>query len=231
VLFKFYKELDMTTAFELGCLSAMEKISENFSAQEIAQNQMRAEEKPPFIHPETSARVARENEGRRQMKMVDETRANSNKLPYTPGAASPPSDVGLFSGAGSFLRDSLFGSVEQQRAAQTAAQDLKDQNLMLARHKKDYGQAGQGRLAPEPVAGGKYQSFAGLNPDDEAAARAAIAPKSEQAAAAGSPAAGSMLSSLKNPYVLGGLGAAGLGLGGYAAYRAYQNSKKKKRPM
>ena len=216
----------MTTAFELGCLSAMEKISENFSAQEIAQNQMRAEEKPPFIHPETSARVARENEGRRQMKMVDETRANSNKLPYTPGAASPPSDVGLFSGAGSFLRDSLFGSVEQQRAAQTAAQDLKDKNLMLARHKKDFGQAGQGRLAPESVAGGKYQSFAGLNPADEAAARAAIAPKSEQAAAAGS-----MMAGLKNPYVLGGLGAAGLGLGGYAAYRAYQNSKKKKRPM
>jgi hypothetical protein len=36
---------------------------------------------------------------------------------------------------------------------------------------------------------------------------------------------------LKNPYVLGGLGAGALGLGGYAAYRAYQNSKKKKRPM
>ena len=218
----------MTTAFELGCLSAMEKISENFSAQEIAQNQMRAEEKPPFIHPETAARVARENEGRRQMKMVDETRANSNKLPYTPGAASPPSDVGFFSGAGSFLRDSLFGSVEQQRAAQTAAQDLKDQNLMLARHKKDYGQAGQGRLAPEPVAGGKYQSFAGLNPADEAAARAAIAPRQELPKNHLDFVQHPLI---KNPYVIGGLGAAGLGLGGYAAYRAYQNSKKKKRPM
>ena len=221
----------MTTAFELGCLSAMEKISENFSAQEIAQNQMRAEEKPPFIHPETAARVARENEGRRQMKMVDATRANSNKLPYTPGAASPPSDVGFFSGAGSFLRDSLFGSLEQQRAAQTAAQDLKDQNLMLARHKKDYGQAGQGRFTPEQPAGGKYQSFAGLNPEAEAAARAAIAPKPDSPVLPKNHAEFAQHPLIKNPYVLGGLGAAGLGLGGYAAYRAYQNSKKKKRPM
>jgi hypothetical protein len=29
VLFKFYKELGMTTAFELGCLSAMEKVAVN----------------------------------------------------------------------------------------------------------------------------------------------------------------------------------------------------------
>ena len=71
-----------------------------------------------------------------------------------------------------------------------------------------------------------YENLAKL----EAAQNAATGAP-EQAAAAGSPAAGSMLSSLKNPYVLGGLGAGALGLGGYAAYRAYQNSKKKKRPM
>ena len=37
----------------------------------------------------------------------------------------------------------------------------------------------------------------------------------------------SLLSHLKNPYVLGGLGIGALGLGGYAAYKMYQNSKKK----
>jgi hypothetical protein len=40
----------------------------------------------------------------------------------------------------------------------------------------------------------------------------------------------SLLSHLKNPYVLGGLGVGALGLGGYAAYKAYQGSKKKKKP-
>ena len=39
----------------------------------------------------------------------------------------------------------------------------------------------------------------------------------------------SLLSHLKNPYVLGGLGIGALGLGGYAAYKMYQNSKKKKK--
>jgi hypothetical protein len=44
------------------------------------------------------------------------------------------------------------------------------------------------------------------------------------------PNSKSLLSHLKNPYVLGGLGAGALGLGGYAAYKAYQGSKKKKKP-
>jgi hypothetical protein len=44
------------------------------------------------------------------------------------------------------------------------------------------------------------------------------------------PNSKSLLSHLKNPYVLGGLGVGALGLGGYAAYKAYQGSKKKKKP-
>jgi hypothetical protein len=44
------------------------------------------------------------------------------------------------------------------------------------------------------------------------------------------PSSKSLLSHLKNPYVLGGLGVGALGLGGYAAYKAYQGSKKKKKP-
>jgi ribosomal protein L12E/L44/L45/RPP1/RPP2 len=43
------------------------------------------------------------------------------------------------------------------------------------------------------------------------------------------PNSKSLLSHLKNPYVLGGLGIGALGLGGYAAYKMYQNSKKKKK--
>jgi hypothetical protein len=44
------------------------------------------------------------------------------------------------------------------------------------------------------------------------------------------PNQGELMSYLKNPYVLGGLGVGALGLGGYAAYKAYQGSKKKKKP-
>ncbi len=202
----------MTTAFELGCLSAMEKVAAEPNTASNYGNALQAAQKKINIignNPDTKA--------------YDAPYWNSFGSNLYESAVRRPS---------SFLHDSIFGSVEQQRAAQTAAQDLKDKNLMLARHKKDYGQAGQGRFTPEQPAGGKYQSFAGLNPEAEAAALAAIAPKPEQAAAAGSPAAaGSMMAGLKNPYVLGGLGAGALGLGGYAAYKAYQNSKKKKRPM
>lgn len=224
----------MTTAFELGCLSAMEKVAVNSGpAGSSGRPKVKLGPNPNDLltsNPDTKAYDA-------PYWNSFGAKAHNNLVGGLASIGDAAVGTGNFIGnrfneAGSFLNDSIFGSVEQQRAAQTAAQTLKDQNLMLARHKKDYGQAGQGRLAPEQPAGGKYQSFAGLNPDDEAAARAAIAPKPEQAAAAGSPAAaGSMMAGLKNPYVLGGLGAGALGLGGYAAYRAYQNSKKKKRPM
>jgi hypothetical protein len=224
----------MTTAFELGCLSAMEKVAAEPNTASNYGNALQAAQKKINIignNPNTKA--------------YDAPYWNSFGSNLYESAVRRPS---------SFLHDSIFGSVEQQRAAQTAAQDLKDKNLMLARHKKDYGQAGEGRLPPKPQpAGGKYQSFAGLNPEAEAAARAALAanaPKgipSHDGMATGlnptieskkDPAAPKNYKELapnaallKNPYVLGGLGAAGLGLGGYAAYRAYQNSKKKKRPM
>jgi len=146
----------MITAFELGCLSAMEKVAAEPNTASNYGNALQAAQKKINIignNPDTKA--------------YDAPYWNSFGSNLYESAVRRPS---------SFLHDSIFGSVEQQRAAQTAAQDLKDKNLMLARHKKDYGQAGEGRLPPKPQpAGGKYQSFAGLNPDDEAAALAAIA--------------------------------------------------------
>ena len=219
----------MTTAFELGCLSAMEKVAAEPNTASNYGNALQAAQKKINIignNPDT--------------KMYDApywnsfgAKAHNNLVGGLASIGDAAIGTGNFIGnrfneAGSFLNDSIFGSVEQQRAAQTAAQTLKDQNLMLARHKKDYGQAGQGRFAP---AGGKYQSFAGLNPDDEAAALAAIAPQPDSPVLPKNHAEFAQNPLIKNPYVLGGLGAAGLGLGGYAAYRAYQNSKKKKRPM
>jgi hypothetical protein len=43
------------------------------------------------------------------------------------------------------------------------------------------------------------------------------------------PNQGGLMSYLKNPYVLGGLGIGALGLGGYGLYH-YLNPKKKKKP-
>jgi len=222
----------MTTAFELGCLSAMEKVAAEPNTASNYGNALQAAQKKINIignNPDTKAYDA-------PYWNSFGTKAHNNLVGGLASIGDAAIGTGNFIGnrfneAGSFLNDSIFGSVEQQRAAQTAAQDLKDKNLMLARHKKDYGQAGQGRLAPEQPAGGKYQSFAGLNPEAEAAARAAIAPKPDSPVLPKNHAEFAQHPLIKNPYVLGGLGAAGLGLGGYAAYRAYQNSKKKKRPM
>jgi len=188
----------MTTAFELGCLSAMEKVATNSGG---GGNGTFTNRRPP----DEAANAAKRQGVFKSTGPSFEQQRMIKQHNKEFGHALPSNAPAVGSKPESILSENnrLYG--KPQSPEQSAAQKALE-------------------AAGPDVNAQYYENLAKL----EAAQNAATGAPEQTA---GSPAAGSMLSSLKNPYVLGGLGAAGLGLGGYAAYRAYQNSKKKKRPM
>lgn len=232
----------MTTAFELGCLSAMEKVAVNSGG---GGNGTFTKRRPPDEAANAAKRQGVLDSIAAPFKFMGNV---ASEIPSVAGGYLNAAGSGL-NYAGNAIGNAFKStgpSFEQQRIinhnnrefghalpSNAPAVGSKPESI-LSENNRLYGKP----QSPEQRAAQKALEAAG--PDVNAqyyenlakleAAQNAATGAPEQAA--GSPAAaGSMLSSLKNPYVLGGLGAGALGLGGYAAYKAYQNRKKKKRPM
>jgi hypothetical protein len=228
----------MTTAFELGCLSAMEKIAGS---------------------------EGRDPTGRRSAWRPGERSGFNDAVNFMGNVAGEvPSVAGDYLNAAgrglSSVGNAFTGGLNSIGNMFKSTGPTFEQQRIINRQNREFGAAVPTNA---PVVGSKLEPVADLHkrlygaaqsPERRAAQKAldASAPdvnaqyyenlaklEAAQNAATGAPeqaaaapaAAGSMMAGLKNPYVLGGLGAGALGLGGYAAYRAYQNSKKKKRPM
>ena len=267
----------MTTAFELGCLSAMEKVAEE--SESSVRIPLRPEPKPnrkerPFgPHPSDprpffDLRSYPNLEGTMADVLAERNKPILGSPPEPLSSAeliarrrSPTPMVGSPAYEDPYAQDKLKGFPPFKNKAQEdptltrmfttgkdgiplgsplltpdekfSAQFKQVTPARVAELKALYGRAANERT--QPVAGGKYQSFAGLNPEAEAAAREITlksAPKSESKSEPKSESKpteqGGLMSYLKNPYVLGGLGIGALGLGGYGLYN-HLNSKKKKK--
>lgn len=256
----------MTTAFDLGCLSAMQKIAEE--SESSVRIPLRPEPKPnreerPFgPHPSDpkpffDLRSYPNLEG----SMADALAERNNPILGSPpeplssaeliARRKPPSPmVGGPAYEDPYAQDKLRGFPPFKNKSQedptlkakytTGQNGIPLGSPLLTPDEKSSAKVTPARIAelkvlygqPQP-AGGKYQSFAGLNPEAEAAARAEItpksAPKSEPKAEPKPTEQGGLMSYLKNPYVLGGLGIGALGLGGYGLYNHFNPKKKKKK--
>ena len=232
----------MTTAFELGCLSAMEKVAVNSGG---GGNGTFTKRRPP-----DEAANAAKRQG------VLDSIAAPFKFMGNVASEIPSVAGGYLNAAGSGLN---YAGNAIGNAFKSTGPSFEQQRI-INHHNKEFGHA---LPSNAPAVGSKPESILSENnrlygkpqsPEQSAAQKAleAAGPdvnaqyyenlaklEAAQNAATGAPELGLPKNHLdfvqhpliKNPYVLGGLGAGALGLGGYAAYRAYQNSKKKKRPM
>jgi hypothetical protein len=246
----------MTTAFELGCLSAMEKIAGSEGRDPTGRRSAwRPGERSGFNDAVNfMGNVAGEvpsvagdylNAAGRGLSSVGnaftgglnsignmfkstgptfEQQRIINRQNREFGAAVPTNApvVGSKLEPVADLHKRLYGAAQspEQRAAQKALDaSAPDVNAQYYENLAKF-EAAQNAAKGIPSHDGMAT---GLNPTIESKQNPA-APKNYQGLAPNAAL-------LKNPYVIGGLGAGALGLGGYAAYRAYQNSKKKKSPM
>jgi hypothetical protein len=244
----------MTTAFELGCLSAMEKVADslpNFPQpseqakgnygqllRRIRQNRPH----PPMVNLDSNSRGQARNpsygDGSEYTGVPfvspQETVARNNEMfgsPTSPGFAAAALEPAPTPAASKTPTKYLSGNkIKMPDLASVFDMDASKKRLAdLITNLQD--PKNLGALA-STAARTPLNPFYGItNPVGGALVNALAAEGKESLnRPEPKPQQGGLMSHLKNPYVLGGLGAAGLGLGGYAAYKAYQGSKKKKKP-
>lgn len=213
----------MTTAFELGCLGVVKRAEEQPKAPATASSKFFSNipllsnlmEKRPTQIP---VNWRQDPEASRQMAVakIQEEIANARKT-YLMGqitdarnAAKQPNVAGLEA----LQAKKNFGQL------QTNLQNPKNLRAIAS-------MLAQTPLNPfhritNPVGGALTDALAGAGAES-------LRPEPPPPSAPSAPQQSGLMSMLSNPYLLGGAGLAGLGLGGYGLYR-YLNRKKKKRP-
>ena len=265
-------ELGMTTAFELGCLSAMEKAGVDYLTPLL--KVLKPAAKPAAVTAGLAGSLYGVNRYA-QKGPLDQQESKGLKEPLKQIISSTDEDgnkidefrnYGALSGIDTFYPDGGRKTThtdpshkwEESRVSPNGAMYIKERNNpvadmfylaanddgTLAQH-RDGTEVGRlhTRAYPSNLREADESSAAMQRQRDAAKAeqqkvqeqpkeqpKAPEQPK-EQPKAPEQPKTNSksLLSHLKNPYVLGGLGIGALGLGGYAAYKMYQNSKKKKK--
>ena len=207
----------MTTAFELGCLSAVKK----------------AETELIGTYPASK-------DPRRAFDWSEEGIRSEVKLPsgapsfkvYADWTASPPHRGGIIDRGSQHIP--TIEEPQLQLLGPVDAYNVLKYNKMPNPKRELFGPYGNPkphfRVTPNNLkeldrSSDQLQLQRENERGDEEFAQKQQAQKQQK-----QPSSKSLLSHLKNPYVLGGLGVGALGLGGYAAYKAYQGSKKKKKP-
>jgi hypothetical protein len=183
-------ELGMTTAFELGCLSAMEKAGQ--------------EPKEPLRQIIESI----DKDGNKTEEWLNYGRSSGIDTFYPDGGRKT-------------IHTDPSHPWEESRRSPNGAVYIKSRDNPVAEMYYSATNNDGSRVGPLRTPASPYN----LREADESSANM----QRQRDAAKAPEQSKSLLSHLKNPYVLGGLGIGALGLGGYAAYKMYQNSKKKKK--
>ena len=237
----------MTTAFELGCLSAMEKVAaEPNMAGRVLTDGLTSRKgifgdigsglynaamgTGNFIGnaANTAYNVASEvpsvaggylNAAGSGLNYAGNAIGDTIGLGYGPSIQSNKNSV-LMSPAPS---KEFIAAHQLQRTRREMAAQAAQQKQRIAAHDAE--------MLGSPVLRPSEKHLAGPGLDSETAAKAAPESTSESTPEPTSEpqAQGGLASYLKNPYVLGGLGIGALGLGGYGLYNHFNSKKKKKK--
>lgn len=191
----------MTTAFELGCLSAVKKAGQE--PKELLRQIIESIDK----------------DGNKTEEWRNYGRSSGIDTFYPDGGRKT-------------IHTDPSHPLEESRRSPNGAVYMKERNNPVAQ--MYYSATNSDGTPAENLGGSRVGRLAtraspyNLREADESSA--AMQRQRDAAKTPEQPSSKSLLSHLKNPYVLGGLGIGALGLGGYAAYKAYQGSKKKKKP-